>query len=167
MRSRSFKPVRLACPLLAGVAVALGGCLTPFDLAANAGLGIAQAGTSSFIQGTLTAAFDKPMETVAEASRLALVRLGYEITHEDSATYFMQIQGDQSDGSDIVVKLRQSSPTVTGLSIRVGLWGDNAVSRLILAEIEKQMAAATPGANKPGRTDSYDEDRLAAGEAAR
>lgn len=160
---RLLKPVRLAGVLLACVTAALWGCLTPFDLAANAGLGVAQAGTSSFIQGTLTAAFGEPMVKIADASRRALVRLGYEITREDSGTFYMVIQGDQSDGSDIVVKLRESSPTVTGLSIRVGLWGDNAVSRLILAEIEKELAVPSGSASSRSRPDSYDRCRLAAG----
>lgn len=134
----------VAIPLVAAALVALCGCVTPFDFAANAGLGVAQAGTSSFIQGTLQAAFDKPMETVFEASRHAFKRLGYEITREDVGTHYAQLQGLQSDESSIVLKLRKSSETVTGLSIRVGLWGDNAVSRLILEEIEKELASAAP-----------------------
>jgi len=136
---------RLAVPLLGLAAIALPGCLTPFDFAANAGLGVAQAGTSSFIQGTLQAAFDKPMEKVVEASRRALADLGYEVTREDAGTHYAQLQGSQFHGSSIVLKLRKSSETVTGLSIRVGLWGDNAVSRLILIEIEKKLGVHEPG----------------------
>lgn len=138
-------------PLLGLAAVALPGCLTPFDLAANAGLGVAQAGTSSFIQGTLQAAFDKPIDKVVEASRRALTDLGYEITREDSGTHYAQLQGSQSDGSSIVLKFRKSSEAVTGLSIRVGLWGDNAVSRLILIEIEKELGVHEPGSATPTR----------------
>ncbi|MBX3380517.1 MAG: DUF3568 family protein [Phycisphaeraceae bacterium] len=137
---------RTAFPLLAAACslAVLSGCFTPFDLAANAGLGVAQAGTSTFIQGTLQAAFDKPIDRVLEASRRALTDLGYEITREDSGTHYAQLQAAQADDSSIVVKLRKSSETVTGLSIRVGLWGDNAVSRLILAEIERELAANAP-----------------------
>lgn len=136
-------------PLLGLAGFALPGCLTPFDFAANAGLGVAQAGTSSFIQGTLQAAFDKPIDKVVEASRRALAHLGYEITREDSGTQYAQLQGAQSDGSSIVLKFRKSSETVTGLSIRVGLWGDNAVSRLILIEIEKELGVHEPGSAMP------------------
>ncbi|MBX3388464.1 MAG: DUF3568 family protein [Phycisphaeraceae bacterium] len=143
MRS-SKRPFLVGLTLLASAICLLVGCVTPFDFAANAGLGVAQAGTSSFIQGTLQAAFDKPMEKVFEASRRAYHRLGYEITREDVGTHYAQLQGSQSDGSSIIVKLRKSSETVTGLSIRVGLWGDNAVSRLILEEIEKELASISP-----------------------
>lgn len=139
-RNRSFL---LGLSLLASATGVLCGCLTPFDFAANAGLGVAQAGTSSFIQGTLQAAFDKPMEKVFAASKQALEHLGYEITREDTGVHYAQLQGVQSDGSSIVIKLRKSSEAVTGLSIRVGLWGDNAVSRLILEEIEENLATQT------------------------
>lgn len=149
MQTRSFRFARLALPLFGLAAIALSGCLTPFDFAANAGLGVAQAGTSSFIQGTLQAAFDKPMDKVVEASRRALADLGYEITREDSGTHYAQMQGSQSDGSSIVLKFRKSSETVTGLSIRVGLWGDNAVSRLILIEIERELGVHDPGPAAP------------------
>lgn len=118
---RSLRLARFAVTLLA--AAALPRCLTPFDFAANAGLGVAQAGTNSFIQGTLQAAFDKPIDKVVEASRRALTRLGYEITREDSGTHDAQLQGALADDSSIVLKFRESSETVTGLSIRVGLWG--------------------------------------------
>lgn len=119
------------------------GCLTPFDFAANAGLGIAQAGTSSFIQGTLQSAVDRPMEEVFEAAKRALAKLGYESTREDLTEFYAQLQSSQSDGSSIVIKLKKSSPKVTGVSIRVGLWGDNAVSRLIFIEIEKELGIAS------------------------
>ena len=122
------------------------GCLTPFDFAANAGLGIAQAGTSSFIQGTLQSAIDRPMEQVFEASKSALAKLGYESTREDIREFYAELQSNQSDGSTIVIKLKKSSPKVTGVSIRVGIWGDNAVSRLIFLEIEKELEI-NPGAS--------------------
>jgi len=144
-------------PRLAGLLLAViasPGCVTPFDFAANAGLGVAQAGTSSFIQGTLQAAFDKPIEKVLEASRRALTDLGYEITREDSGSHYAQLQGAQADDSSIVLKLRKSSETVTGLSIRVGLWGDNAVSRLILHEIEKELGEHAPGEAQPAGSGS-------------
>lgn len=133
-----FFAVAAVAPML----VAAPGCLTPFDFAANAGLGIAQAGTSSFIQGTLQSAVDRPMEDVFEAAKRALAKLGYETTREDLTEFYAQLQGNQSDGSSIVIKLKKSSPKVTGVSIRVGLWGDNAVSRLIFLEIEKELGVS-------------------------
>jgi hypothetical protein len=143
----AFLRTRIGLVLVAVAAPAVlcaSGCLTPFDFAANAGLGIAQAGTSSFIQGTLQSAVDRPMEQVFEAAKRALAKLGYESTREDISEFYAQLQSNQSDGSTIVIKLKKSSPKVTGVSIRVGLWGDNAVSRLIFIEIEKELGI-TPG----------------------
>lgn len=136
-----------SCLSIAGVA-ALSGCVTPFDFAANAGLGVAQAGTSSFIQGTLQAAFDRPMDEVVDAARRTLVKLGYAITREDIGPHYAQLLSSQADGSSIVVKFKKSSDAVTGLSIRVGFWGDNAVSRLMLEGIQKELGV------KPGAIDA-------------
>ena len=78
--------------------------------------------------------------------------LGYESSREDLGEHYAQLQATQSDGSSIVIKLKKSSPVVTGISIRVGLWGDNAVSRLIFHEIEKDLGvkdASQPEKGQP------------------
>jgi len=110
----------------------LASCVTPIDLAANAGLGVAQAGTSIYSQGTLQAAFSVPMERVLE-----------DVRDETASLAFTQ-----TDGSSISIKARRSSPAVTGLAIRVGFWGDPAISRLILdritANLERTGSAPTP-----------------------
>ncbi len=139
---------------LAGLAVALSACITPFDFAANAGLGIAQAGTSSFNQGTLQSAFDRSLEQAAPAARQALEKLGYPITREDINDFYATLQSQQSDGSSVTIKLRKSSERVTGISIRVGFWGDSAVSRLILAETERNLGISQPSATPAPPTPS-------------
>mgnify|MGYP002777668411 CR=1 FL=1 len=121
-------------------------CVTPIDLAANASLGVAQAGSSTFIQGTLAAAFARPMDEVADAVRRAMDRLNYPLTHERTASNATMFDYGQSDGSSIAIRTRRSSPTVTILTIRAGFWGEHALSRLILSEVERELErASTPG----------------------
>lgn len=125
----------------------LTGCVTPIDLAANAGLGVAQAGTSIYTQGTLQAAFNAPMERVVDAVRSVMDEMQYPATFEDVRDPAASLSFRQSDGSIISIRTRRSSPTVTGLSIRVGFWGDPAVSRLILDSVTERLGKARPPAN--------------------
>lgn len=122
----------------------LASCVTPIDLAANAGLGVAQAGTSIYSQGTLQAAFSVPMERVLEAVRDEMQALHYPRSHEDVRDETASLTFTQTDGSSISIKARRSSPAVTGLAIRVGFWGDPAVSRLILDRITANLERSAP-----------------------
>lgn len=126
----------------------LASCVTPIDLAANAGLGVAQAGTSIYSQGTLQAAFSVPMERVLDAVRDEMQALHYPGSYEDVRDETASLAFTQTDGSSISIKARRSSPAVTGLAIRVGFWGDPAISRLILdritANLERTGSAPTP-----------------------
>lgn len=153
IRPTAPAPSVLRRVLLTGaVGVALGaslsGCLTPIDLAANAGLGVAQTGTSIYAQGTLQAAFNAPMEQVIGAVQAVMDELQYPKTFEDLRENAATMSFAQTDGSVISVRTKRSSPNVTGLSIRVGFWGDPAISRLIqegVAErVTKPASAAAP-----------------------
>lgn len=144
----------IAVLVLGVTAWPLASCVTPIDLAANAGIGVAQAGTSIYSQGTLQAAFSVPMDRVVETVREQMAALSYPKSYEDLRDEAASLNFTQTDGSTIAVKARRSSPSVTALSIRVGFWGDPAVSRLILDRVttalERHATAATiPSAPEP------------------
>lgn len=139
----------LHAAVFAGLGICLAGCLTPIDLAANAGLGVAQTGTSIYAQGTLQAAFNAPMERVLEAIRSVMDELQYPKTFEEVRDTAATINFTQTDGSVISVRTKRSSPTVTGLSIRVGFWGDPAISRLIQEGIADRIAKSTAETSSP------------------
>lgn len=134
----------IALVVLGATALPLASCVTPIDLAANAGIGVAQAGTSIYSQGTLQAAFSVPMERVLEAVREEMRALHYPPSREDVREETGSLSFTQTDGSSISIKARRSSPAVTGLAIRVGFWGDPAVSRLILDRITANLERAAP-----------------------
>ncbi|MBY0113394.1 MAG: DUF3568 domain-containing protein [Phycisphaerales bacterium] len=134
----------IAVLLLGATALPLASCITPIDLAANAGIGVAQAGTSIYSQGTLQAAFSVPMDRVVDAVRSEMKSLQYDATHEDAREETVSLTFRQADGSDISIKARRSSPTVTGFAIRVGFWGDPAVSRLILERVTAAIEKSAP-----------------------
>lgn len=150
----------IALLVLGATALPLASCVTPIDLAANAGIGVAQAGTSIYSQGTLQAAFSVPMERVVATAREQLLALHYPQSFEDIREEAASLHFTQSDGSTIAIKARRSSASVTGLSIRVGFWGDPAVSRLILDRITAALerspgdtVAAPMPASPPGSAD--------------
>jgi hypothetical protein len=150
--TRSVRPVRvvsrrlfLHAAICVGIGASLGGCLTPIDLAANAGLGVAQTGTSIYAQGTLQAAFNAPMDRVLEAVRSVMDELQYPKSFEEIRDTAATLNFTQTDGSVISIRTRRSSPTVTGLSIRVGFWGDPAISRLIQEGVSERLTKPVVG----------------------
>ena len=117
---------------------ALGGCLGP-EVAATAGGTVAQTGATAFIGGELHKAYKLPMEQVAEAARAAIeslkLRPGVDRINEHS----IYLMAREENGREISMRLEPVSPVVTRLKIRVGVWGDQSVSDLVLHEIEARI----------------------------
>lgn len=139
----------IAVIVLSMAAWPLASCVTPIDLAANASIGVAQAGTSIYSQGTLQAAFSVPMDRVVDVVREQMSSLSYPKSYEDVRDEAASLNFTQADGSTIAIKARRSSPSVTALSIRVGFWGDPAVSRLILDRVSTALERLSPTATAP------------------
>jgi Protein of unknown function (DUF3568) len=147
-RSFDFRRLALVTWVLPCLLTTTVGCAPPL-LFANAGVSLAEAGTSMFMEGELRAAWRRPLEVMEQGVAEAMNTLGYRIESRTERENYIYIRGVEIDGTEIEVRLRRSSEIVTSISIRVGLLGDQAVSRLILEEAERVMqrrekAAATP-----------------------
>lgn len=126
------------------LAVFLPACAPPV-LFANAGVSLAEAGTSAFIEGELRAARKQPLEDVHRAYEGALLRLNFPIVRQMVEENYIFISADQVNQDEIQVRLTRHSPTVTAIRIRVGVFGDQAIARLIMEEAE----SATPDGSAP------------------
>jgi hypothetical protein len=121
---------------LAGSALVLSGCFPvtaePFI---SAGLTVAQEGTSSFRQGAIEAAIRQPMATVHAAALRAVESwsLTSEVVELDGRRGI--ITAREAGGRLIEITCEPVSPVVTALRIKVGFWGDQPVSRLLLEEV--------------------------------
>lgn len=115
-----------------------GGCVGP-GIVATAGLSAAQAGVSEFTKGRLKTAWDVPLEKMFQVTHSSLRKLGYTIEGERSTGNEWFIATRELDGTSLEVYLRRSTPKVTMLSIRAGLFGDQPLSRLIADTIDRQL----------------------------
>lgn len=123
--------------LLAGV-LTLPGCAAP-ALIATAGFGALQTGTEAFIRGELEAAAANPIAEVFAAGEAAVVELGFKITNSKLGAANGYIRTKETQGRKIVVDVEMKSPSVTKINIRVGVFGDQAISRLILSHIQEKL----------------------------
>lgn len=127
---------------------ALPACVGP-DIVATAGFSAAQAGVSEFYKGRLKTAWEAPIETMFDACRATLLNLGYKIEKErqDGDDWF--IRSRELDGTSLEIYLTRSSPKVTAVSIRVGSFGNQPLSRLIADSIDRELSTRAKGAPIP------------------
>ncbi len=111
----------------------LGSCAPPV---VTAGLSVAEAGSAVFFEGNLQGAIKNSLLSVFAATNLALADLAYEPTVSNLKERSAEITARESnDGRLVVVTLKESTPRVTLIQVRVGLFGDQQISRLVMSEI--------------------------------
>lgn len=105
----------------------------------SAGLSVAQEGTSSFRQGAIEAALRQPMATVHAAALRAVESwtLKTEVVELDEKRGI--ITAREAHGRLIEITCEPVSSVVTALRIKVGFWGDQPVSRLMLDEVRSEL----------------------------
>lgn len=122
------------------VVLGLSGCAPPL-LFANAGVTLAEAGTSAFIEGELRSARKHPLELVASTYRQALERLDFPVIKTLVEPDYIYLAASQKNGDEIQVRMTRNSSTVTSIRIRVGLLGDQAIARLVMEEAQLILQA--------------------------
>ncbi len=131
--------MRAAWVGVAGALLAAAGCAP--TVVATAGFGALQAGTAAFINGELEAAQVAPLAAVRKATEEALAELQFEVVSQRHSETSASFHARETHGRSITIELRAKSPVVTKANIRVGLMGDQVMSRLILGEIQARCPA--------------------------
>lgn len=108
-------------------------CAPPF-LFANAGVSLAEAGSSAFVEGELRSARKVTLETADRAFTLALENLQFPVERRAEGDGFVYLTADQYGDDNIQIRLTSRSPAVTSIKIRVGVFGNLAISRLVMEE---------------------------------
>lgn len=134
----SLMPATLRLVVFLGSLAVMQSCVAP-GMVATAGLSAAQAGVSEFYKGRLKTAWDVELATMFQVVHSALHRLGYKIEGERATGNEWFIGSRELDGTGIEIYLRRSSPKVTMVSIRVGMFGDQPLSRLISDTFARQL----------------------------
>jgi hypothetical protein len=123
------------------------GCASTAVIAAagvTAGFGLAQGQAESFITGELKAARLVPMDAVLRATIMAMDEMQLHIIEQRTSDHDAYVMAKAQVGPEFKVKLKAKSPMVTKISIRIGIMGDQAVSRLVLTRIDVKLGIEQP-----------------------
>lgn len=118
--------------LLGGLSVVLSGC------AAVIGAG-AGAGTVAYLRGQLTASKDVGIDRAWTATRQAMEDLEFPINQSKKDASSAVLESETADDRSITIRLKRVSDRTTEIRIRVGWFGDEELSRLILDKIEQHL----------------------------
>jgi len=121
--------------LLTAVSLFGSGCAL-FVVGAAAGAG---AGTVMWVKGELKTAEAVPYERACRAAEAGLTDLGYAITGREQTGITCCLIARGAGDKKIQVTVEKSSATVSEIRVRVGLFGDEPLSRQILESIKKRL----------------------------
>ena len=121
--------------VLAAVAALSNGCLL-FVAAAGAGAGV---GTYAYVSGELQATETVTLDKAWDASQAAMKDLSYSITEKQKDALQAKLVARGAGDKRVEVKLEKKSETVTQIGIRVGTFGDETLSRQILATMKSHF----------------------------
>lgn len=122
------------------VIAAAGGCAPPM-LLASAGFQALSNGTAVYVNGELEVAYQVPFGRVWEAMQIAMAEMQFKIVDarirtETKALLF----AEEVTGRSTTISVTARTPVVTKVTIRVGLIGDQSISRLVMDRLEAKMA---------------------------
>jgi hypothetical protein len=125
--------VRVGAVLVSCAAVALSGCL-----AATAGA-VAAAGAYAYERGELRSTIDAPLDDVYRAAMVATEQLQLPVVDRAKDAFAAHLTARQIQGGDVRIDLTRESDNLTRIGVRVGTFGDEAKSRLILQRIRDAL----------------------------
>lgn len=121
--------------VLAATLLALGatGCAAA---AAGAVVGV---GTYSYLRGDMTTTFAAPIDDVWQATVQATRELGLVVKEQERDGLNGRLVASQVKGGDIKISLERRGDNVTAVSVRVGTFGDENMSRFVLDKIRENL----------------------------
>jgi hypothetical protein len=99
--------------------------------------GAAGAGTVAYLKGELKTNEDVPINTLFDATIAAMKEMGLTVKKFEKAASSAQFIALTADDKTITIKLKKRNDYLTEITIRVGTFGDESLSKKILEEIRK------------------------------
>ncbi len=132
-----------------------GGCAESAIAAAGAtaGFSLAQGQVDSFIRGELKSARLVPLERAHHAVHQAMAEMQLQVYRDRTSKYDGAVAAKAEGGREIKVYLKSDSPVITRITVRVGLFGDRAVSSLAMERIDRALALSEAAATHPATMD--------------
>jgi len=128
---RSFSRV-VGAALLAVALLFQTGCLV-------AAAGAAGAGTVAYIRGELSSTLDAPYEKVVRASNRGIQQLEFAKISENKDALTAILISRTADDKKIEVKVTKVTDSSTRIQIRVGVFGNEALSLTVLDKIKENL----------------------------
>ena len=122
--------------LLGIILLASGGCAAVALVGVGGGAG---AGTIAYLRGELESMEDAPLERTYQAAQKAVKDLGFIVTSEQKDAFSAKLVARSATDKRVEVNLKELTDKLTEVSIRVGTFGDEALSRLILEYLKKHL----------------------------
>ncbi len=110
------------------------GCLAALLIGAGAGV----AGTA-YYDGKLTSTVDAKPKTIQPATESAFKELGIKLVSSTSDSLTAKITGKTAENSTVTVTAEMEKNGQSKLGIRVGAFGDQALSQKIYSEIVSKL----------------------------
>lgn len=129
---RRYLQTSICVALLASSSSVLGGCL----VVAAAGAG---AGTYAYISGELSSVEEAKLDRTWSATQAAIKDLQFTVKEQSKDALQARLVATQADNTDVKVTLESQGEKLTKIKIRIGVFGDEAKSRLILDKIKKGL----------------------------
>ena len=121
--------------LMAGILTLGSGCaLLVVGAAAGAG-----AGTYAYVDGELKDTESVPYDTACAATISAMKDLGYAVVGDQRDAITAKITARTTGDKKVQITLTKQAAKVTEIRIRVGVFGEEELSRQILAQIKSHF----------------------------
>jgi len=107
---------------------------------AAVGVGAAAgAGTIAYIKGELKAVEDANIDRVWRATEGAVDELNFIVTNKVKDAVSAKLDALTADNKSIHITLKRKTDSLTEIIIRIGTFGNEELSRLILEKIQKRL----------------------------
>jgi hypothetical protein len=126
-------PRWLVLPLILGL-----GALLPAGCVAVVAAGAA-GGTVAYVRGALQATLDQPVEQVGAAATRAVEQLKFALVSSKVDAVSGEIIARTALDVKVAVALKRVSDRSTSVDIRVGVFGDQAISQQVLEQIKRNL----------------------------
>ena len=99
----------------------------------------AGAGTLAFVKGILEYNVDQPISKAHKAVLAGLRDLGVIVRSDEVTSHNTTTKAEFEKGTDLTVELESLTELATKIKIRVGVFGDEAKSQMVLEAIKKRL----------------------------
>lgn len=125
----------VACAVAAvvlGSIFSLGGCVV-------VAAGAAGAGTYAYVTGELSSVEQAKLDKCWSAVQSAVKDLQFTVKEQSKDALQARMVAQQADKTDIKISLERETDTLTKIRIRVGVFGDENTSRIVMDKIKSKL----------------------------